>query len=192
MPEIGEIRRAFEVGFAGRQKMVWHACEKCGKERWVKLIKGIPIYRLCTSHFGYGRTQMDHKGSNNARWNGGRAHNKGYIMVLLSPSDFFYPMANKRGYVLEHRLVMAKHLKRQLLQWEVVHHKNGIKDDNQIENLMILPNQNYHVSDTHLKKYTKKLERQVKELQARVTLLEAELAVIKYTEVNNGKRTNYY
>ena len=58
----------------------------------------------------------------------------GYIQ-LWKPE---HPMANKGGYIYEHRLVMADSLGRNLTNKEIVHHKNGIKNDNRLENLEIV------------------------------------------------------
>jgi hypothetical protein len=46
-----------------------------------------------------------------------------------------HPNANKRGMVLKHVMVMSEYLGRPIQKHETIHHKNGIKDDNRIENL---------------------------------------------------------
>jgi len=48
-----------------------------------------------------------------------------------------HPNADKYGNVLEHRLVMEAHLDRLLGPKEVVHHINGKRDDNRLENLQL-------------------------------------------------------
>jgi hypothetical protein len=79
------------------------------------------------------------RGENHGSWTGGKTNwPGGYIGILIQPDDPNYSMANTSGYVLEHRLVMAKHLGRPLRANEMVHHISGDKSDNRIENLQLV------------------------------------------------------
>jgi len=46
-----------------------------------------------------------------------------------------HPNANTNGWVLEHRAIVADDLGRPLAASETVHHKNGVRTDNRLENL---------------------------------------------------------
>ena len=80
------------------------------------------------------------RGPQNPNWNGGKHLVNGYVRVYTPE----HPFANVLGYVFEHRLVMEAHLGRTLLPSEVVHHINGITDDNRIENLMLFHSNGEH------------------------------------------------
>lgn len=76
-----------------------------------------------------------HKGKRSFRWKGGIHRDKfGYIQIWKPE----HPNAKLAGYIHEHRLVMSEHLGRPLTSEEYIHHRNGIKDDNRLENLEIM------------------------------------------------------
>ena len=81
-----------------------------------------------------------HKREKGSNWKGGIIKIKGYIMILKSE----HPNARKNGYIYEHILVAEKKLGRYLKPGEIVHHINGIKDDNRPENISICRNVSEH------------------------------------------------
>jgi hypothetical protein len=156
---IGEKVRADKLGMKGRQYLQYLQCKNCNENRFVR-----PNYTenfICTTCVkkstikGKNLNSFKHrdnckchkcrigkgyfKGKNNPMWKGGvKILKTGYVYVYIEETSPFYSMVAKGvgpGYVAEHRLVMSKFIGRPLLKNETVHHKNGIKSDNRIENL---------------------------------------------------------
>lgn len=77
-----------------------------------------------------GKSQV---GTKHPNWKG-RIKKVGYLSLRMPD----HPYASSDGYVMEHRVVMERHLGRFLLPDEQVHHINGVKTDNRLENLELL------------------------------------------------------
>lgn len=76
-----------------------------------------------------------HKGRTSFAWKGGKHTDaNGYVMVW-NPGHPNAKGGRDKSYVAEHRMVMSNYLVRPLLRSEQVHHRNGDRSDNRIENL---------------------------------------------------------
>jgi len=90
------------------------------------------------------------KGSSNPNWKGGKIYQKTGTnyknpILIRCPEDYS-EMARKDGYVLEHRLKVAKEIGRSLKSEEVVHHIDHDPQNNNIENLMLFESNQDHTN----------------------------------------------
>jgi hypothetical protein len=149
--EVGEKKRFIvnsqSIDLRGKRFGRWRVMERAentpdGSAKWLcecdcgtrRVVNGQSLRegrstscRCYKIEFLKGRRSKDHPSYKT----GSRRNKGGYVLVL----DRDHPNAGKRGYLFEHIVVMSTYLKRALLPGETVHHKNGVKDDNRIENL---------------------------------------------------------
>jgi hypothetical protein len=117
-------------------------CDNCGKEFKRKSSKVSPFkFNYCCHKCKNQGHSMELSGVNCHWFNGGKTISGGGYVYISLPD---HPYKEVRGYVCEHRIVMEKHLDRYLKPDEVIHHINGNKMDNRIENLRLFSSQSEH------------------------------------------------
>lgn len=117
------------LGLEGRRRggTYWVCRCDCGNE------VSRPSNPLRTGRtYSCGCVNRHKRGGDHHNWNGGRQSTRRGYSRVFNPD---HPNAMSNGYVLEHVMVMSEHVGRPLLKGETVHHKNGVRDDNRIENL---------------------------------------------------------
>lgn len=165
---------------------VFAACVDCGIGRWVQVRDNTPQNPRCRKCAGAHRSKI---GTTRARTR--TRTDRGYIRVR-DFEPFFEPMSTN-GSIFEHRLVMAQSLGRCLQKWEVIHHKNGIKYDNRLDNLELVSSNGQHITDHHKgykDGYQKGLrdgrEKQIQELKQVIEDLKAEIRLQRWQEKDSA------
>jgi len=121
------------------------------------------------------------KGQNNPNWKGGKIkQGNGYIQVKMPE----HPRANKRGYVLEHIILWEKHHQCSVPKGWDIHHLNGIRDDNRIENLIAMPRGKHMRQFQPYRERIRELEKDNKKLEN--SLLDAQQKLIRALEKEQG------
>ncbi len=179
IPKEGDLIRGGEIGRNDLSLFRWTRCPRCGKCRWIfRGTRGNPMCPSCGNEYKMGK----YIGEKSGHWKGGRLYSrKGYVEVIMREENPYYRMANQDRYVSEHRLVMAQYLGRCIEKWEVVHHRNGIKNDNRIENLELIESKNAHNSITGMQSEIERLHKRIGQLEKKVKLNEWRIKELETT-----------
>ena len=111
------------------QEHKYNACPNCGGRKFYKR-------HLCQTCENKRRGEYQ-KREGNPNWRGGKTQNNGYVYVLAKREG------KKHRYQAEHIVVWEEANGKLLGSW-VVHHLNGIRDDNRLENLVGMPRKQHN------------------------------------------------
>ena len=103
---------------------IYKNCIECGKEYYC-IKSRISTAKYCSISCGM-------LGPNNWRWRGGTKSWAGYKLIMVGGKQ-----------VREHRHIVEQHIGRKLTRDEEVHHLDGDKTNNSIDNLKIMTKQSH-------------------------------------------------
>ena len=163
-PVIGDTAVARSLGYTDRGVRIFVACPVCHNPRWVRRSGVNTVCTHCASSIRITTRKYNTTS---------KCVKRGYTLVRIEADNPYRSMADRNGWVLEHRLVVAQRINRALTSHEVVHHINGNKSDNQDSNLQLLTERTHN---SHL--VVKDLQNRIQSLESRVLRLEAENALL--------------
>ena len=133
--------RCSDCAHKAKRTVVPKFCIDCGKPITGWFAKRCPS---CETKRRWANSEMKHlvrREKEHHNWKGGRIRSSGYVFVHRSD----HARANRDGYVREHILVWEEAHGKTLPKGWIVHHLNGIKDDNRPINLLGLPNKKHYL-----------------------------------------------
>jgi hypothetical protein len=135
-------------------KRAWTTIRQVLKEAGIKLRTASETQRL--------EIELGRRIPKRTNWKGGRRVKAGYIMLYMP--DHPRASVGNGTYVFEHIVIWERTHNQPLPDGWVVHHLNGVKDDNRPKNLLAMSRRGHSPGLT------------VKEVQGRLREVEAELA----------------
>ena len=102
----------------------------CSVPNCTRGVQGVSTTGMCIQHSRRVRPEPERLIGERHVWGPWRIGAGGYVVRSRS-----MPGTKRSEHQTQHRLVMEEHIGRKLLKHENVHHKNGVRHDNRIENL---------------------------------------------------------
>jgi HNH endonuclease len=144
-PRDGRIHNPYSACERNREKVLRMCAEGCSLLEMASAVgtNGREVKKFLrrngeTKEFSHSKI-----GNKHYAWKGRSIDKDGYVLIHQKG----HPNARKHSHwIFEHRLVMEAHLGRILLPNEVIHHLDGVKTNNAIENLQLFQSNGEHLA----------------------------------------------